>query len=205
MALRRVVLAWPLAGALFALLLGLSFSLWTRKEESLGRSDGQITKIAVRRGIFLFVLGIALNFLVWLPEGTFNWDILTLLGASLAVLALARKLPPALLVTLCLMVLLFSPPLRTVGDYGAYWEEGYYSYDFTLRDVVCGFFFNGYFPLLPWIIFPLAGHVIGETAFGRRSPRMPGISPAKAGWRQRASASWRCGPLTLPWGPSRRP
>jgi uncharacterized membrane protein len=170
---------WP--APLFALLSGLSFSLWTRKEESLGRSGGEITKIALRRGVFLFALGIVFNVVVWLPEGTFNWDILTLLGASMAVLALVRKLPPMVLVTVCLMVLLISPPLRVVGDYGAYWEEGYYTYDFTLRDVVGGFFVNGYFPLLPWIIFPLAGHVIGEVAFRRRE------SSAQPDWRLAAA------------------
>jgi uncharacterized membrane protein len=170
---------WP--APLFSLLLGLSFSLWTRKEESLGRSDGEITRIAIRRGIFLFVLGIVFNFLVWLPEGTFNWDILTLLGVSMAVLAFARKLPPVVLVTLCLVVLLISPPLRTVGDYSVYWVQGYYAYDFTFRDVVSGFFVNGYFPLLPWVIFPLAGHIIGEVAFRRRE------SSTQTDWRLAAA------------------
>jgi uncharacterized membrane protein len=170
---------WP--APLFALLMGLSFSLWTRKEESLGRADREITKIAVRRGIFLFVLGIVFNFLVWLPEGTFNWDILTLLGVSMVVLALVRKLPPAVLVIICLMVLLISPPLRTVGDYGAYWEQGYYTYDFTFRDVIFGFFVNGYFPLLPWIIFPLMGYIVGEVAFRPRG------SDARADWRLAAA------------------
>jgi uncharacterized membrane protein len=170
---------WP--APLFALLSGLSFSLWTRKEESLGRSDTEITKIAIRRGVFLFVLGIAFNFIVWLPEDTFNWDILTLLGVSMAVLALVRKLPPSVLIFICLMVLLISPPLRTVGDYSAYWEEGFYHYDFTVRDVVGGFLVNGYFPLLPWIIFPLAGHTVGEAAFGHRAGSarpVPGLAAA---------------------------
>ncbi len=64
-----------------------------------------------------------------------------------------------------------------MGDYSAYWEDGNYIYDFTFGDVVCGFFFNGYFPLLPWIIFPLAGHVIGEVAFRPRE------NSAQPDWR----------------------
>src|SRR6476619_3858741 len=61
----------------FAFVSGLSYALWLRKQESLRRRDEEITKITLRRGLFLFGIGIAFNFFVWLPEETFNWDILT--------------------------------------------------------------------------------------------------------------------------------
>jgi uncharacterized membrane protein len=154
----------------FAFVSGLSYALWLRKQEWLRRRDEEITRITLRRGLFLFGIGIAFNFFVWLPEETFNWDILTLLGTSLLFLAFARKLPPPVLALICLLVVLFSPLLRVVGEYGAYWNDEIYSYDFTFRDILFGFITNGYFPVFPWIIFPIIGFLCGDLVFGRREP-----------------------------------
>lgn len=159
------------AAPLFTTLSGLSFALWVRKQEAVGRSDKAIMKIAVRRGMFIFVTGFALAFCIWLPEALFMWDVLTLIGTSLVILSVTRKLPPPVLVAMCVAVLVISPPLRGFGDYPAYWEDGFFDYDFTLREVIYGFVVNGYFPLLPWIIFPLVGFVIGETAFSGRESK----------------------------------
>jgi uncharacterized membrane protein len=151
----------------FTFVFGLSYALWVRKQESLRRRDEDITKVALRRGLFLFAVGIAFNFFVWLPEETFNWDILTLIGTSFLFLAFARKLPAPVLALICVMVLLASPLLRVVGDFSAYWQDDAYTYDFTLRDVLFGFVANGYFPVFPWIIFPIAGFVSGDLVFRR--------------------------------------
>ncbi len=153
----------------FAFVSGLSYALWLRKQESLRRRDEEITKITLRRGLFLFGIGIAFNFFVWLPEETFNWDILTLLGTSLLFLAFARKLPPPVLALICLLVILFSPLLRVVGDYNAYWIEQTYTYDFTFRDILFGFLANGFFPVFPWIIFPILGFLCADLVFRRRA------------------------------------
>ena len=151
-----------LPAPLFTFVSGLSFCLWTRKQEKKGQSDEAITKVAIRRGLFLFGAGLALNVFVWLPEDTFDWDILTLLGASFLILAFARKLPTEVLAVICVMVLLLSPLLRDMADYSTYWEGLEYVPDLTLTDVLLGFFCNGYFPLFPWIIFPLSGFIIGD-------------------------------------------
>jgi uncharacterized membrane protein len=162
---------------LFTFVSGLSYGLWLRKQESLGRSDEEITKITLRRGLFLFGTGIAFNFFIWLPEDTFNWDILTLIGTSLLFLAFARKLPPPILALACAMVLLASPVWRVVGDYSTYWVGKAYAYDFTLRDILFGFVANGYFPVFPWIIFPLMGFIAEGLIFQRQQPR-----DAAPGW-----------------------
>src|SRR4051794_6993289 len=75
---------------LFTFVSGVSYGLWVRKQEALGKGDAAITKVTLRRGLFLFGAGVAFNVLVWLPEDTFNWDVLTLLGAALVLLAFAR-------------------------------------------------------------------------------------------------------------------
>jgi uncharacterized membrane protein len=152
---------------LFAFISGVSYCLWLRKQESIGRPDAEITKVTVRRGLFLFGTGIVFNVLVWLPQDTFNWDILTLIGTSFLFLAYARNLAPGLLVLVCVLVVLLSPPLRAASDYSAYWNDATYDYDFTLEDVLLGFVANGYFPVMPWIIFPLMGFSVGDVVIPR--------------------------------------
>jgi uncharacterized membrane protein len=67
---------------------------------------------------------------------------------------------------LCTVTLLVSPLLRAAGDY-----------DFTLRDVLWGFFANAYFPLLPWIVYPLMGFLLADVVLGR-----PGRTNAFPAW-----------------------
>ncbi len=154
-----------LPAPLFTFVSGLSYALWLRKQESARRPDEEVTRATIRRGLFLFGTGLALNFFVWRPEETFNWDVLTLLGASLLLLAYARKMPAPALVLACAVILLTSPLLRAVGDYPAYWDDEAYSYDFTFHDVLFGFVSNGYFPVFPWIVFPVIGFVSGGVVF----------------------------------------
>jgi hypothetical protein len=150
---------------LFAVLSGLSFSLWLRAQRDAGRSEKDITKYGLRRGMFIFVLGFAVNIFIWLPSNTFIWDILTLLGAAAMIMTAVRNWHPAALIGICVLILLARPPLRDLSSYDTFWVEGDFKYQFTLSDVVLGFLLNGYFPLLPWLIYPLLGFVIGQRYF----------------------------------------
>lgn len=159
---------WTPAGMgapLFTFLAGVSYRLWLNTQEAKGRADEEVSKVSIRRGLFLFVLGFAFNVLVWLPEDTFNWDVLTLIGASLILLNLLRNLPLAVPVLLAVAAFALGPVLRELADYPAYWTKGYFECDLTLPDVLIGFLATGYFPLFPWIAFPLAGFVTGSLFF----------------------------------------
>ena len=59
-----------------------------------------------------------------------------------------------------------SPALRVVADYPAFWQAGYFDYDFTLVDVLLGWLAVGYFPVFPWLAFPLLGHALAAWLFG---------------------------------------
>jgi uncharacterized membrane protein len=120
----------------------------------------------MRRGLFLFGAGLAFAVFVWLPKEVFDWDILTLIGASTLILFPLRKLPPRKLIGLTILVLLISPPLRTATGYASHWRGEEYIYTFTMEDVVLGFLLQGYFPLLPWVVFPLIGFATGKHYFG---------------------------------------
>jgi uncharacterized membrane protein len=153
------------AAPVFALLSGVSFRLWLRGQEHRGVSESIIVKRAIRRGLFLLGLGFAFNVLVWMPEDTFNWDVLTLVGASTLFLTAARHLAPAVLAAIATAVFAAHPFLRESSDFSSYWTSGYFDPDMTLTDVLLGFFVNGYFPFFPWIIYPIAGFLAADVAF----------------------------------------
>jgi uncharacterized membrane protein len=154
---------WP--APTFTFLSGLSLALWLGRQREAGQSEDFINKFLFRRGLFIFVTGIVFAFFVWLPKNTFDWNILTLIGSSVFVLAVLRKLPPVVLVVICLLILLISPPLRTQADYFLYWLNDEYEYNFTVKDILLGYTLNGYFPILPWIVIPIMGFVVGRTVF----------------------------------------
>ncbi|MEY4180281.1 MAG: hypothetical protein RLY70_3855 [Planctomycetota bacterium] len=154
-----------MAAPIFTLLAGVSFRLWLRGQESQGVHESTITKRAVRRGLFLFGLGVAFNVLVWMPEDTFNWDVLTLVGSATLFLTVARHQSPAVLALTAVAVFVAHPFLRESLEFSTYWTDGYFDPDMTLSDVLFGYFANGYFPIFPWIIYPVTGFVAADVVF----------------------------------------
>ena len=148
------------AAPMFAFLSGVSYRIWLRGQISRGRAPEAISKSTVRRGLFLISLGFAFNVLIWLPEDVFNWDILTLIGGALLALEIARRMPDAVILLAAALVIAVAPAMREAAGYLEYWTAGYYDYDFTLSDVALGWLVTGYFPVFPWLAFPLAGYCL---------------------------------------------
>lgn len=150
---------------LFAFLSGVSYRLWVNSREKRGDSDVEISKISIRRGLFLLGLGFVFNVFVWLPEDVFNWDVLNFIGCALLMLNGLRQIPLSITLVGCAIVFGVSPVAREIADYPAWWAEGYYDPDMTLSDVLTGFLVTGYFPLLPWVIYPAIGYVVSSWLF----------------------------------------
>ena len=148
------------AAPTFTFLAGVSYRLWVELQRRRGRSEEAIAKGTVRRGLFLIGLGFTFNVLIWLPEDVFNWDILTLIGCGLLTLEAARRMPDAVVLFAAAVLVAVAPTMRLVAGYPAYWSEGYFDYDFTLGDVTLGWLVTGYFPIFPWLAFPLAGYAL---------------------------------------------
>ena len=73
-------------------------------------------------------------------------------------------------ILLMIQVHLVSPLLRDAFGYHSHWIGGEYRYDFTMSDVSLGFFLQGYFPIFPWLIFPLLGFATGKYFFSTDYP-----------------------------------
>lgn len=154
-----------LGAPLFAFLSGLSYQLWVSGLEAKQVSEEEISKRSIRRGLFVFGAGFGFNILAWLPEDTFNWDVLTFIGFALLVLNVLRRVPLPIPVLVAMVSILIGPFLRQMADYPAYWVNGYFEVDLTLSDVLIGFLATGYFPVFPWVAYSIAGLVTGKLMF----------------------------------------
>lgn len=152
---------------LFVFLSGASYFLWSDAKLAGGSDAQDVSKISVRRGLFVFGAGFAFNVLVWLPEDVFNWDVLTFIGSALLVLNGLRRVPQPICVLIACMAVLISPVLQHMADYGAFWEQRHFDYDWTLSDVLTGFLVTGYFPIFPWIALSIAGYLCASRLFAR--------------------------------------
>lgn len=180
---------WMPAGAaapLFTFLAGVNYRLWCTQRIARGTSPAALSKATIRRGLFLIGTGFAFNVLVWLPEETFNWDVLTFVGLALISLDVVRRMPVSAVALALVLVLLTSPVLRVVADYPSYWSRSWFDYDVTLSDVALGCLVVGYFPLAPWLVFPWAGYlatplIFGGDASARGGMRRPLLATAALG------------------------
>lgn len=159
---------WSPAGfgaPLFGFLVGVSYRLWLDGQIAKQRPDEEIARSTWRRGVFLIVVGFAFNVVVWLPADTFNWDVLTLIGSAMLVLGVVRDLPLVVPGLMGVAIYAMSPILRSLSGYDQYWLEGYYDPDWTFTQLALGYLLNGYFPIFPWLLFPLLGFVVCRFVF----------------------------------------
>ncbi len=161
--------------AMFTFLVGMSLFISIKRQESEGVDPQLLAERNLRRGVAIFFFGLLFLILVWMPEEVFAWDILTFIGASLLIIFPLRNLNSKIFLSAALFVVVVSPVIRMFTDYHSYWNKwGEYSTSFAMPDVLMGFLANAYFPLFPWIVFPLLGYVIGRACFGEQELRLPG-------------------------------
>jgi uncharacterized membrane protein len=153
----RTWLPTGLAAPMFAFLAGFNHWLWRRGLEDRRIPLSEISRRSVRRGLSLVAIGFAFNVLVWMPEDTFNWDVLTFLGSSLLILELLHEQPREVWLATAGSAFVIAPLLRQLARYETYWTQGWFDPEWTLSDTLIGYFATGYFPLFPWIVFPLIG------------------------------------------------
>jgi len=163
----------------FVFLVGLSQVLSVKKRAvDQGQNDGRV----VIRGTAIFILGLLFLLVIQGYDEMWDWDILTFIGFMTIVLLYCRRAPSWALLLFCTAVLFATPLLRSFTDIATFYGGKFVSvrwisdffpnllfdplkdYDggpFVLDNVI-GFFLTGQFPLLPWIIYPIVGFIIGR-------------------------------------------
>ena len=167
------------AASWFVFLVGLSQVISAKKGDAVQvKNEGRV----IIRGMAIFVTGLLFLLIVQGYEELWDWDILTFIGATTIILLLSRKAPSWVTLLVCCVVFLITPWLRSFIDiapfYGGKFESVNWISDYipnflfdpakdyeggkTVLDNATGFFLIGQFPLLPWIIFPLIGFIVGR-------------------------------------------
>lgn len=163
----------------FVFLVGLSQVLSIKKRVvGQGQNDSRV----VIRGTAIFIFGLLFLLVIQGYDEMWDWDILTFIGFMTIVLLYCRRAPSWVLLLFCTAVLFTTPLLRSFTDIAAFYGGKFVSvrwisdffpnllfdplkdYDggpFVLDNVI-GFFLTGQFPLLPWIIYPIVGFIIGR-------------------------------------------
>ena len=166
--------------ASFLLMMGISQVLSAKR---VGDVDNLLLfKRALLRGTYIFMVGLLMLACAWGFEELWVWDILTLMGVATIVLFFCRFLPSWLLLGVVIAVALVTPHLRGFFDLAANWGGGFegmpfisyhvpgmfvtplseYASSWQFTEVMRGFFLAGFFPVMPWIIFPIIGLVLGR-------------------------------------------
>ncbi len=162
----------------FVFLVGLCQALSMKKR---GTAPDDVSRVIVR-GATIFVIGLLFLLIIQGYEEMWDWDILTFIGAVTIILLLCRRAPASTLLLFCTLVFFSTPWLRSFIDitifYGGKFESVRWISDFfpniifdpaqdydggkTVFHTLIGFLLIGQFPLLPWIIFPIVGFVVGR-------------------------------------------
>lgn len=189
--------------AAFLMMMGISQVLAGTRYTDAG--EWFLFKKAGVRTVYLIGLGLLLSTLAFGPQRMFEWDILPLMGFATLVLYFCRFLPSLGLVLIMICVALITPWLRgfvdpvpvwgtsfmatpVISDYipGLYVDPtGDLPVIWRLDGIVQGFLLTGYFPIFPWIIFPMLGFIAGRRMvagrFGRDLPALVGMGCVLAG------------------------
>jgi uncharacterized membrane protein len=175
--------------AWFLLLVGVSQVVSGERKKEMGEIN--LMKMAFLRGSYVFTAGLLMGALAWGPKNMWNWDILTLIGSAYIVLYFCRFLPSWAILLMAAFIAFVTPWLRGNVDFMADWggkfiqtpvisdylpgilvePVGEYEPSWRLTEMIRGFFLSGFFPIFPWLVFPLIGFVIGRRIVAKQMIR----------------------------------
>lgn len=185
-----VVFAYVLGyvgAAMFTTLVGISFVISMRSKAHLPQTT--ILMGAAIRGGFLIVVAVLLSILTEGPDAAFEGDVLVLIGLASIIIAALRPLPSWALMIIAVGVVALAPLARSWTGYAQWWGgamldvEGIPPAGIVVHpaaDIAPGFDVGaalltwtvvGWFPLLPWLAFPILGMVLGRAITSDRVRR----------------------------------
>jgi uncharacterized membrane protein len=151
----------PVAPAFF-FMAGFMVALTSLSRGARGLPESEITRRLVIRGLVLIAVDALIMGIPRLAGGYYSFVVLSCIGASLIVLAFARRLSTRILLPAALAVLALHPlldvsalpvPLRAV-----------------LHDAIRSGGFRSLYPVIPWVAVVVLGFVVGRDAAGRADP-----------------------------------
>jgi uncharacterized membrane protein len=136
-----------LAAPTFLFLVGYNFSITTGFASLL------------KRILIIFLLASLIDIFIWNVYPFYSFDVLYTIGISLIFLFIMKKwnkkLKLIILVSLVLSVIL----IENCNLYSVSIDEPYLGEKYSITGVFYNLFIGGWFPIFPWLFFPLAGNL----------------------------------------------
>jgi uncharacterized membrane protein len=150
----------------FFFMAGFMVALTSLSRAGRGVPEQEITRRLVIRGLVLIAVDALIMGIPRLASGYYSFVVLSCIGASLIVLAFARRLSTRILLPAALTVLVLHPlldvsalpvPLRAV-----------------LHEPIRSGGFRSLYPIIPWVAIVVLGYVVGRDAQARSQDRSQG-------------------------------
>lgn len=154
-----------LAAPVFLFLVGFNFNFVNQNKTAI-------------RILITLIFAVGIDVLIWKIIPFYSFDVLYLISFSLIILYLIRNLSTRHLILLISLTILFSSAYIFGEFYDFSISEPYlYEYgEINLFVLAKNLFFNGWFPIFPWIIFPLIGFLLKKINFNFKNNYVVSIS-----------------------------
>jgi len=158
-----------LAAPIFLFLLGINFKRTSTFYKTL------------QRALIVFGLASIIDLFIWGIYPFYSFDVLYTIGFSLLFLQLITRFNNGVKIGLLILLFLATVFLTVQNQYELTLSEPYLGQEYYIFDVAFNLFINGWFPLIPWLAFPLLGHLAQKLSFDHIAIRFFGISTFIAG------------------------
>ncbi len=147
------------SAALFVVLAGIGIALMAKSGDKIKTTKATLQK----RGVFLSVIGFLNCFI-------YNGDILHIYGVFLLVASLFIGTNPQWKIFLAIFFAIVYVPIFTSFNYDTAWDWKTFEYAdfFTVKGYLRNLFFNGFFPVIPWLTFIFLGLWLGTQELAKK-------------------------------------
>jgi len=130
----------------------------------------------LKRGGMILAAGIFIDAAIWRMPPLCTFDVLYLIGFSMPVIYFYNKLNLKVQILLIAAVLLTTALMQKYIPYSAFTFDFNEWKGFSFFTVIKAFLYDGWFPVFPWIAFPMAG-----AAFAKYRGSLGGLKAFTAG------------------------
>lgn len=145
-----------LAAPIFLFLVGYNFS------------PSISLKKQMKRVIVILIYACLIDMFIWGIYPFYSFDVLYTIGLSLVFLQLISRGTIAFKIALLLILLVIMLLIWKFNFYELSLDEPYLGESYNAFNVLFNLVINGWFPLLPWLIFPLLGYLAKDINFNHK-------------------------------------
>lgn len=121
----------------------------------------------LKKGLFILVCAALIDLFVWDIVPFYSFDVLYLIGFSVVLFPLWSKINTTFLTGFIILILITAFVYQGIGFYDYNLKEPTLSQlnDFSVLTLTKNLFFDGWFPIFPWISIVIFGYLVKNEAY----------------------------------------